>query len=109
MKNAVLILVFITNYCSQNNPDLKTKLSVDIWDYNYSMAYTILYHIDNDSLVVQNIGNLENENVKYLIKRKLTDQEKNEINTFLGSFPIDRLKTAYKNPLVEDGDRKRWY
>ncbi len=88
----------INNYC---------KFSLHIWNYNNSSAYTTYYKIDSDSINVTIENGIQGESDKIILRRRMKDTEKKSLYNFLLSFPIDRLDTIYKNPLVEDGDQKR--
>lgn len=83
------------------------KFSIDIWDYNYSMSYTMHYKIDVDSLSVIAIDNLQGGRSRNLIMRKMAESEKKSIAEFLSNFPFERLDSLYINPLVNDGDQKK--
>ena len=106
MRNA-FILIFIMHSCSQSSTDVTRKFSIDIWNYDYSMAYTTHYKIKNDSIIVTGISGVQNEENKTLLSRAISKNEKKNLYDFLSSFPLDSLATEYKNPLVEDGDQKR--
>ena len=99
----VLILVFsLLNGCSVPlSKDI--KFQIDIWKFNSSMANTILYHTDNEKLVISYIGTLRNENIKVLVNRKLEEFEQRKIISFLNKFPLDQLKDKYEDKLIEDG------
>lgn len=103
----VFLFIFIMNTCLQSSSNLQARFSVTIWDYNYSMAYTTQYRISNDSLIVNNISGIQNEGNKALLERRLTQSEEKKIHDFLSLFPLDSLSNEYKNPLVQDGDRKK--
>jgi hypothetical protein len=95
------------NACAQSSSSVQSKFDITIWDYNYSMAYTIKYKITTDSLIINNIGGVQNESVRVILQRALTQSEVQKMQDFLSSFPIDNLRNEYRNPLVQDGDRKK--
>lgn len=107
MKKIILIPLFlISAYCYAIH--LKNiRYSIKLWNYNYSMAYTMYYHIDNDSLTVKRISGIKEEKDSVLIERKINKQEQQVFIYFLSSKNIFALKNKYSNPLVDDGDRKK--
>jgi hypothetical protein len=107
MRTLLFSLLFLFNYHSGLLNNRPVKYSVTIWDYNYSMSYTLFYHVSNDSLVVKRITGISNEKDSVIVKEKLSQKHCILFSKFLNTFKIDRLKSKYINPLVEDGDRKR--
>jgi len=103
--NSIFSILFIT-LCSQIH-NRNCRFSIDIWDYNYSLAYTTHYNISRDSIVVTGIGGIQGEQKQVLVRNIIKDAEKKNLCDFLLSFPIDSLNSEYKNVLVEDGDRKK--
>lgn len=101
------ISILIVNTFFLNQLSKKCIFSIDIWDYNYSMAGTIHYKLNSDSLIVTTISGLDGENNKVLIKRKMNRSEKKLIQEFLSTFPLESLSSEYKNELIQDGDQKR--
>ena len=93
--------------CSQSSTDLNRSFSINIWDYDYSMAYTTFYKINSDSIMIASISGVVNEANKILLSRETKASEQQKIYNFLSSFPLENLANEYKDPLVEDGDRKR--
>lgn len=71
------------------------------------MAYTTLYHINGDSVLIKFINEVEGGRDSLLLKRSLTEVESASICKYLSSFNIDTLKADYINSLVEDGDQKK--
>jgi len=92
--------------CNTNNTQEK-RFKIDFWDYNFSMAYSLHYHFDNEGMFVVRMGGLKNESPDTLIRRKLSDNELNVIYNALCDMPIDNLESEYISPLTEDGDQKR--
>lgn len=107
MKNILSIILLMINSLASSHGDSANKYSISLWDYNYSMAYTMYYHIDNKSLIIKNISGINNEKDTILVERKLNENERNLFFAFFDSFDIDTLKNEYTNPLVEDGNRKK--
>jgi hypothetical protein len=109
MKKIILIPLFlISAYCyALHLKNMNTKYSIAVWNYNYSMAYTMYYHIDNDSLVVKRLSGIKEEKDSVLIERKINKDEQKVFIDFLSSQKIFTLKNKYSNPLVDDGDRKK--
>jgi hypothetical protein len=83
------------------------KCSIKIWDYNYSMSYTMFYDITDDSLIIKKLNGVKGEKDTVLVKRLLTGDERRLFSDCFPFLNIDSLKNEYNNPLVEDGDRKR--
>lgn len=79
------------------------QFTINIWDADYSAAYTRLYTITNDSLVVKGIGGLVNEGAKLLQRNRLTPNQQQIIYSFFNAVNIDTFKGEYSNPLVADG------
>jgi hypothetical protein len=104
---SIFALIFIVSTCAQSQSCKTPIYSLNIWDYDYSMAYTIHYKINNDSLTVTTISGIVGESDKMIISRKINQKEEKILCDFLSSFPIDSLATEYKDPLVSDGDQKR--
>lgn len=106
MKDILLSILFFANIQCQTEP-VVLNYSISIWNYDYSMAHTMYYHIDNRSLVVKSISGIENEKDSIFLKRKISKEEEKILTDFLSSFKINNLKNSYVNPLVDDGDRKK--
>jgi hypothetical protein len=108
MKSILLISFFLNSVCSHfYMEDCKDKYLIEVWDYDYSMAYTTFYKIDTDSVTVEYIGGVKNEKNSTLMKRHLGKEECKMVCNFFSSHNIDQLKNKYSNPLVDDGDQKR--
>lgn len=88
-------------------PCKKNIFMVDIFDSNYSMSYTLHYHITKDSLTIIKLNGLQNANTIHLMKKKLSIVERDRILKVIKSPSFKSLKHQYKNSLIEDGDRKR--
>jgi len=104
---SLFVVVFIISTCAQVKNNKAHEFSVNIWDYNYSMAYTTFYKINSDSIVVTNISGVVNEENKILLSKETNASEQEKIYNFLSSFPLESLANEYTDPLVEDGDRKK--
>ena len=94
-----LALVFVIS-CN-NKPIEPFELSVA--DYNYSLAYSVLYTLTDKNLTITFRGELENEKDSVLYTS--TDLPKNEIRK-LADINIDSLNVLYSNACIEDGDIK---
>jgi hypothetical protein len=92
--------------CNTNSSH-KNMFKLDLWDYNSSMAYSLHYHFDNEGMFITKLGGLINEMPDTLIRRELSDNERDIIYNALFDLPIDSLKNEYIDPLTEDGDQKR--
>jgi hypothetical protein len=105
-------LIFFTitsdkTFIKKEGIDRHCKFSLHIWDYNYSLAYTTYYKINSDSISVTAINGVQGGSNKLILSRVIKDAERKAMYDFLSAFPLDKIDTAYKNPLVEDGDQKR--
>ena len=108
MQSVLFTLVSIIGFReSPIKEKARTKCSINIWDYNYSMAYTMYYNVTRDSIIVIRLSGIHNEKDSLLMKRALRDNEKKSFNQCIFSLNLDHLKNSYKNPYVDDGDRKR--
>ena len=103
----VFAFIFILGTCVQRTNTQGQKFSIDIWDYNYSMAYTVHYKINEDSVIAISLSGIQNENDKFILNRGITQIEKKKLYDFLSYFPIESLASEYKNQLVSDGDIKK--
>lgn len=96
--------MLITNLISHKQV---SNFTIDIFDYNNSMAYTLQYHITNDSVSVIRLNGLKAEHSVYLLKKTLDAGSRNQLFNLLSSSSFRSLKNEYKNPLISDGDQKR--
>ena len=101
-----LILFFSCEASSQISNSNYKKYSIEIFDYDYSLAYTSHYHIFDDSLTIKSIGEIEGEKDSCLLAKKISKTESEKMYKFLCSLDIMKLKSKYENPFIEDGDRK---
>ena len=108
MKNTAFIAVFLFCACKYQQPSsCNTKYTIDIRSINASMAYTTLYHVNDDSIAVEFINEVEGGRDSILLKRPLIQAERTSLYNYLSTFDIDTLKTDYINQRVDDGDQKR--
>lgn len=84
------------------------KFTLDVYDYNASMSYTLHYHITGKQLSVVRLNGLKGEQSKVLFKKVLPKKAFDQLFSFLRSPALKNLKGCYKNPLIEDGDHKRF-
>jgi hypothetical protein len=92
--------LFISVSC--NNKQIE-PFELSIADYNYSLAYSVLYQLSNDKLTITFQGELENE--KDSILYSITELPKNKIRQ-LSNINIDSLNVLYSNSCIDDGDIK---
>ena len=103
---ALLIIGF--TLIAKLSPYNKTsKFTIDIFDYNNSLAYTLNYHVTNDSLSIVRLNGLRHEPSICLFQKKLDPQIKCRILDVLLSPAFKSLKNEYKNSLITDGDQKK--
>ena len=94
------MVLFLTISCN-DKPIESFELSVA--DYNYSLAYSVLYNLTNEKLTITFRGELENE--KDSILYSTSDLPKRRLKK-ISEINIDSLKTSYKNDCIDDGDIK---
>ena len=97
----ILIFVFCITISCKNEPIEKFELSVA--DYNYSMAYSVLYKLTDKKLTITFRGELENE--KDSVLYSTTKLPKKSVRN-LSEINIDSLSVLYSNPCISDGDIK---
>ena len=102
MRTLLFSLFFFFNFHNSY-----TKFSVTIWDSNYSMSYTMYYHVSNDSLVVKKFSGISNEKDSVIINEKLSQKNCLLISNFLRDFKVNKLKNKYADPFINDGDQKK--
>jgi len=107
MKNIIFINFFLLLCIPLKKDDCKERYSIEVWDYDYSMAYTIFYKIDNDSVTVKYISGIRNGKDSVLMQRTIRANECKMVWNFFQSHDINRFKDKYSNPMVDDGDQKR--
>lgn len=106
MKKIILIPLFLISVLCYALHLKNTKYSVTVWNYNYSMAYTMYYHINNDSLIVKRLSGIKDEEDSLLFAKRINKDEQQLFINLLSSHKIFTLKNKYTNPLVDDGDQK---
>ncbi|MEI6888040.1 MAG: hypothetical protein ACOYM0_09515 [Bacteroidales bacterium] len=89
------------------NSNKSVSFKIDLWDYHYSLAYSIQYHFDNKEMFIVKIGNLAKEQPDTILFKKVNASENDKIIFFLNSFPFESLKDEYRNQIIEDGDQKK--
>jgi hypothetical protein len=104
MRNAVgliISIVLVLTISCNDKPIEPFELSVA--DYNYSLAYSVLYNLTNDKLTITFRGELENE--KDSVLYSTSDLPKRQLKK-ISEINIDSLKTDYRNDCIDDGDVK---
>ncbi len=96
-----LILIFCTIISCKNEPIEPFELS--IYDYNYPMAYSVLYRLTDKKLTIIFQGELENE--KDSVLYSTTKLPKKNVRK-LSKINVDSLSVLYSNPCFSDGDIK---
>lgn len=107
MKTFLLISLLVNLFVISISGDCDKKFSIKVWDYNYSMAYTTLYSLTNNTIVVKYINGLKNGKDSFLLKRGLSEDDCKIISDFFSSHDISRLNSSYSNNMVDDGDQKK--
>ncbi|KAA2242426.1 hypothetical protein F0L74_07725 [Chitinophaga agrisoli] len=100
----IIICAVLCGACKDRRPPV--AYTVDIWDAHSSRAYSMDYHISNDSLSVSFIDGLVGGHDSVLLRRNLTAVERAEMEDYLSSMNIDTLRAEYINHAVEDGNQK---
>ena len=104
MRNAIGLItsiVLIFTISCNDKPIQPFKLSVA--DYNYSLAYSVLYDLTNEKLTITFRDELENKNDSILYST--SDLPKKQLKK-ISEINIDNLKTDYRNDCIDDGDIK---
>ncbi|MBF8150700.1 hypothetical protein ITJ86_12380 [Winogradskyella sp. F6397] len=104
MRNAVgfiILIVLVLTISCNDKPIEPFELSVA--DYNYSLAYSVLYNLTNEKLTITFRGELENE--KDSVLYSTSDLPKRQLKK-ISEINIDSLKTDYRNDCIDDGDIK---
>lgn len=104
MRNAIRLItsiVLVFTISCNNEPIEPFELSIA--DYNYSLAYSVLYNLTNEKLTITFSGELENE--KDSILYSTSDLPKRQLKK-LSEFNIDSLNTDYTNDCIDDGNIK---
>jgi hypothetical protein len=104
MRNAIGIitsLVLVFTFSCNNKPIEPFELSIA--DYNYSLAYSVLYTLTNEKLSITFRGELENE--KDSVLYSTSELPKRQLKK-ISEINIDSLKTDYRNDCIDDGDVK---
>ena len=104
MRNAfglITSLVLIFTFSCNNKPIEPFELSIA--DYNYSLAYSVLYTLTNEKLTIAFRGELENE--KDSVLYSTSELPKRQLKK-ISELNIDSLKTVYRNDCIDDGDVK---
>lgn len=109
MKIIIIFIVFLLNTSIEimNSKSDCPKFTISIWDFNSSLAYTMLYEFDNKTMTIRKISGIENERDSVLIKKQLTAVEQKLISDLLSSVDYFKLGNKYSHPLRDDGDQKR--
>ena len=107
MKKLMFCWIASLASCTQfKQPHCQTSYSIDIWDFNSSLAYSTHYSITNDSLLLYFLDGLENGKDTLLLSKVLSDNQRDSICNYLSQIKLDTFKLKYINPFVEDGDQK---
>lgn len=87
MRNIIILVVFLLCACNQQRSShCATNYTVDIWNINASMAYTIFYRISDDSVLVEFLNEVENGYDSVLLKRSLIEPEREALCDYLSSL-----------------------
>ncbi len=103
-KTIGLITSILLIVACKSEPIEPFELSVA--DYNYSMAYSVLYKLSNKNLTIIFRGELENEKDSILFST--IDLPKRKLKQ-LSKINIDSLSVFYSNNCMKDGDIKSFY
>ncbi|SHK77710.1 hypothetical protein SAMN05444266_101104 [Chitinophaga jiangningensis] len=107
MKKLLVFLLVSIGACKQaSQSHCKSSYTIDIWDFNSSMAYSTHYRITNDSLLLCFLDGLEDKKDTVLLSRILSAVQRDSICNYLSQMHLDSFKSTYINPYAEDGDQK---
>ena len=107
MRNIIIIAATLLSACNYKQPsDCTTQYKIEVMNINYSMGYTTVYHINNDSLSIEFVDGIERSNDSIWLKQSLTETQRTDICKYLSSFDPDTLKSEYIQRGIEDGDQK---
>jgi hypothetical protein len=96
------VLIF-TISCNNKPIEPIEPFELSITDYDYSLAYSVLYQLTNEKLIVTFQGELENE--KDSILYSTSDLPKSKIRE-ISNINIDNLNVLYSTSCIDDGDIK---
>ncbi len=102
-KTVGLILSFVLIFTISCNNKPIEPFELSITDFDYSLAYSVLYRLTNEKLTITFRGELENE--KDSILYSTTELPKIQIRQ-LSEINIDSLSVLYSNNCISDGDIK---
>lgn len=100
--------IFLTISCKKKtseklNEKRNNKFELLVSDYNYSLAYSVVYKITNENLTITFSGELENEKDSIIYSTNKIPKDKigkiSELN-------IENLNENYSNGCIDDGDIK---
>ena len=94
---------FLQLSCKSEPIERIEPFELTIGDYDYSRAYSVLYHLTDQKLTITFRGELEGE--KDSIIFSTTDLPKSKIRK-LSKINLDSLNVLYMNNCVSDGDVK---
>lgn len=104
MRNAVGLIISIVLYLTISCNDKPIEpFELSVADYNYSLAYSVLYNLTNEKLTITFRGELENE--KDSILYSTSDLPKRQLKK-ISEINIASLNTDYSNDCIDDGDVK---
>src|SRR5690606_23504751 len=104
MKNTqILIFTLIASILCSCKSDPIEPFELSVTDYDYSLAYSILYRLTEKKLTITFREELENE--KDSILYETDDLPRKEIRE-LSKITLDSLGVLYSNPCIADGDIK---
>ena len=89
-----------------NKNILPTPFEITIYDSDYSMAFSRIYTLREDSIHIVFSGELVGEIDTVIFERELSKDERIEIMKFFTIFPLDKLEPKYIIDTVFDGDQK---
>ncbi|MBO0328922.1 hypothetical protein [[Muricauda] lutisoli] len=96
----ILSILLITVSCKREQIE---PFELSVADYNYSLAYSVLYKLTNEKMTITFRGELENE--KDSVLYETSDLPYKELMK-LSQVNLDSLGVYYSNPCISDGDIK---
>ncbi len=78
---------------------------VSIYDSDYSLAYSKIYHISDNELKVYFSGSLKEDKENTLFVRKMTPTQIGRIHRLIDGLALGDISDSYSNDCVEDGSQ----
>lgn len=106
----ILLLVVAACDCNKNDeyesePNLESRVTIKIFDSDYSTGVTNTYSIENNELVVGTATGVVNDSMHVVFQKTLNESELANLYTFMEQFPLEELEELYADENIDDGDQ----